>query len=234
MPKFIDLTGKKFGRLHVLYKDVEISDKRIRWIVKCTFCNLIFSVRSNNLISRKTERCIQCKQTPSENELLNKQIGEFKVLKFDGFYGNPKSGWWIVQHNNGLIKKVKTSSLNNKRSLTKIFKTDIDSSISVLYRKYKDAARKRNLNFELDINEFSKLIFNNCHYCGSAPSNIQKSKNVKKTPLKYNGIDRMNNLYGYIKTNVVTCCIVCNRGKSNLEYNEWINYLQNLVNNFKM
>jgi len=40
------------------------------------------------------------------------------------------------------------------------------------------------------------------------------------------GIDRMNNEVGYIITNVVPCCKICNWCKSNLtiqEFREWIN-----------
>jgi hypothetical protein len=44
-------------------------------------------------------------------------------------------------------------------------------------------------------------------------------------PITYNGIDRVDSTKGYFNENVVSCCKVCNRAKSNLsldEFKEWI------------
>jgi len=232
MPKFVNLTGEKFGRLEVLHLDKETKDKRTRWIVNCSLCNIKFSIRSNNLISSKVQRCGQCRLTPDESEWIGKTIGDFTILKFDGFYGKIKTGWWIAKHKDGSIRKIKTSSLKDKRALKHLNKDNVNSSICELYRKYKYGASKRNLTFELELNDFSCLIFDNCFYCESEPSNIQKSKNKNRYPIKYNGIDRKNNLIGYTKENVVTSCITCNRAKSNLTYESWINYIQKLTNSF--
>jgi hypothetical protein len=229
MPHFLDLSGKTFGRLIVLHQDKTSTDKRIRWVVKCNLCQNVFSIRSNNLISRNVKRCIHCKATPNEKDFVGKVINDFTIIKFDGFYEN--QGWWIVKYKNGEERRVKTSSLKNKRSLKKVNKNDFDSSISELYRKYSHSAKKRKLDFNIDVSYFSKIIFENCFYCGDKPSNIQKSKNNNKIPLKYNGIDRKNNELGYIKDNVVSCCRICNRAKSNLHYKKWIDYIVRISKN---
>ena len=41
----------------------------------------------------------------------------------------------------------------------------------------------------------------------------------------YNGIDRKNSNLGYSLENIVPCCFICNRGKSNMNYEDWKNYL---------
>ena len=41
----------------------------------------------------------------------------------------------------------------------------------------------------------------------------------------YNGIDRLDNNEGYLPSNVVTCCKICNRAKHSLtvvEFLEWV------------
>ena len=65
---------------------------------------------------------------------------------------------------------------------------------------YKYTARKRNLYFHLTRKEFNILVFSPCYYCGD------KGK-------KENGVDRVNNDNGYIASNCVSCCKLCNRMK---------------------
>jgi hypothetical protein len=41
----------------------------------------------------------------------------------------------------------------------------------------------------------------------------------------YNGIDRKNNRLGYFSANVVSCCVVCNKAKRTMPYEEFVAYL---------
>ena len=87
-------------------------------------------------------------------------------------------------------------------------------------------------------------------HCGLAPGMssviannlVSKLKNPKTgkirsgIPITYNGIDRIDSTKGYFNDNVVSCCKVCNRAKSNLsleDFKQWAAnlYLKTIKNN---
>lgn len=92
-----------------------------------------------------------------------------------------------------------------------------------LYQDYKNGAQKRNLAFELDMDQFRTLTKGNCFYCGDPPSNAYKAThgNYNGTYI-YNGVDRIDNKTGYILDNVVPCCKSCNYMKHTLGYSDFI------------
>ena len=104
----------------------------------------------------------------------------------------------------------------------------INSPIKSLYGSYKRGAINRNLCFELTMDEFKNLIFQNCNYCGIEPEQIFKKKDMKNSVI-YNGIDRRDNDLGYTLDNSVTACKYCNLGKSifkEADFIKWINRLK--------
>lgn len=101
---------------------------------------------------------------------------------------------------------------------------------AILY-VYKKHAKDRGLDFNLEYDYFKDLTKGDCHYCGIEPIQVYQLKNPKTgkirsgVPVVYNGIDRVDSTKGYFNDNVVTCCKICNRAKSNLsldEFREWI------------
>ncbi len=82
----------------------------------------------------------------------------------------------------------------------------------------------------LAIEEFYELSQMPCYYCNKLRSNkcVKKYKNIdnmQKSLYLYNGIDRIDNLKGHTIDNVVPCCKYCNFAKSNLnleEFQDWI------------
>jgi hypothetical protein len=93
--------------------------------------------------------------------------------------------------------------------------------------RYKRAAERRCLCWELNADEFSNFIKLNCHYCGVPPSLEVKSTFHK---MKVNGVDRKDNSIGYKISNCLPCCEVCNRAKNDLTYDEFIDYIQRIKN----
>ena len=67
-----------------------------------------------------------------------------------------------------------------------------------------------------------------CYYCGNKPKQVMRDK-TSFGHYTYNGIDRKNKNKGYIESNCVTCCKICNRAKSDLNIKEWNIYIQRLV-----
>jgi hypothetical protein len=107
---------------------------------------------------------------------------------------------------------------------------DGEASINALFSLYKRGAKERNYKFGLTKKYFISLINGNCYYCNAKPSN--KFINSNNTgQLIYNGIDRVNNMEGYILGNVVSCCKRCNRAKSDMTYSEFINWIKNICKN---
>ncbi len=80
---------------------------------------------------------------------------------------------------------------------------------NTIWRRYaglKGAAKFYNKDFELTQEYYEHLVHNNqCFYC-SGP-----------LPVVGYGIDRLNNLVGYIVGNCVPCCEACNEKKGRLE-----------------
>ena len=57
--------------------------------------------------------------------------------------------------------------------------------------------------------DFANIIFKKCFYCGCEPSNSDKNFRTGEIT-KYNGVDRVDNLKGYVLNNCVPCCEKCN------------------------
>jgi len=138
--------------------------------------------------------------------------------------------------------RLKTISLNNIRNgnsnscgLSPCRGTERDKDVEVGHRAilyvYKKHAKDRGFTFDLDYDYFKELTKGNCHYCGIEPVQVYQLKNPKTgkirsgVPIYYNGIDRVDSSKGYAKENVVTCCKVCNRAKSNMSLEDFKNWI---------
>jgi hypothetical protein len=107
------------------------------------------------------------------------------------------------------------------------------AAINIVFRNYKNTAKRKELEFSLSVDEFKKIIFDKCIYCGSPPQQSKFSgeskKNKKDMFLSYNRIDRINNNIGYIKENCKSCCHMCNAAKSDHSLEEFKKWIKNLI-----
>lgn len=109
---------------------------------------------------------------------------------------------------------------------------DNQGAINLVYRHYRSNAKKRNLDFNLSLDEFRKFIFSNCNYCGVEPQPSIFAANQKyrrNMTISYNGVDRINNSLGYSLSNCVACCSNCNTAKSDSSFEEFTNWIKRLV-----
>lgn len=105
-----------------------------------------------------------------------------------------------------------------------------DPNVYRYFLSYQYWAKKRNLIFELTLDDFAKLIVSNCFYCGVEPAiYLPHKKKSSALPEKRNGVDRANSSEGYNKENCVSCCKVCNFAKNNLPLVEFQSWLRQLV-----
>lgn len=87
-----------------------------------------------------------------------------------------------------------------------------------LYPMYRNNARKRNIFFDLSIEEFEKLIPSNCFYCSD----------------KSNGIDRWDSNIGYVFDNCVPCCKECNFLKNNTNPDLFVSRIGKMYETLKL
>jgi hypothetical protein len=72
-----------------------------------------------------------------------------------------------------------------------------------LYKHYVRMCRRKNVFWELSVEQFHKLTSAPCIYCEKPPLQISRA-------YKYNGIDRLDPKRGYVPANVAPCCKECN------------------------
>lgn len=234
---FIDLTGMKFGKLTALKIDKEEINKSgtkyTYWLCKCD-CNKETSVDGNALRSGHTKSC-GC-ENHKIKDITGQRFGKLIAKKY--LYTERK------KYENGEYSVVywlcdcdcKKTAICDSRGLLKgnikscgCLHDGSKASFNEIFSKYRVGAKKRNLEFSLDKEEFKLFIDANCHYCGAEPSQIAKSG----IPYLYNGIDRIDSLIGYTKDNLVTSCIKCNRMKAAISYDEFIFNIFSIYLNMK-
>jgi len=111
-----------------------------------------------------------------------------------------------------------------------------------VFLDYKYKAIKRRLSFLLSFEEFKEIASLNCIYCGKEPrafnvylnnANLPHREGITKNMadrswIKYNGVDRIDNLRGYEKDNCAPCCTMCNSFKSDYSQQEFLEHITKL------
>lgn len=170
------------------------------------------------------------------NYMLGMQINDWKILQIRP---NKKKGYVLAQCVCGKIKEVTGRSIRTETSKNCGCKKGIklrnkqripgtDSALRACFSLYRANARRKNLQFDLNIDEFKEITSKNCYYCNIKPSNRnQRHKYI----YYYNGIDRVDNNKGYIKNNIVPCCTQCNTKKGAITLdiiNKILEFLKNV------
>ena len=95
--------------------------------------------------------------------------------------------------------------------------------------RYKHGAETRNLEWNLTDADLDVLFFDPCFYCGLPPSNVCNQRGSNGS-FVYSGIDRKENSIGYIMSNVVSCCKMCNQSKRDLKLDDFVSWIDRLAN----
>ena len=107
-----------------------------------------------------------------------------------------------LQLEQGMRKKVRVSSCRYPRKL------------KGKYSEIRSNAKVRGIRFSLTQEKVFQLCSAPCRYCGT------------KGP---GGIDRIDSSKGYVQGNVVPCCWMCNRMKSNSDKESWYEHMQKIL-----
>jgi hypothetical protein len=95
-----------------------------------------------------------------------------------------------------------------------------------LYRQYIGGAKHRNISWNLELEDFSRIVKQNCHYCGIQPGH---QRGLRGITTLVNGIGRMDSSGGYEPGNVVPCCSDCNRAKGTIPYQSFLNWVRRIA-----
>lgn len=126
---------------------------------------------------RNNKHCIECLQLKARLYLQDPVHKEQAKIR---------SANWNAQHPNEVRARLKKYRVQPKTR----------------WQRAKSAAKKRQKEFFLSLEEFFVLIEQPCYYCDNF---------LGKKTTTLSGLDRIDNSKGYTIDNVIPCCGVCNR-----------------------
>lgn len=103
-----------------------------------------------------------------------------------------------------------------------------DAGVRQVWNLYRFKARRKRLEFTIEVAEFESLLFRPCHYCGGAPSNMAR-RDSSAGGVLYNGIDRIDSAKGYTTGNMVPCCGICNTMKNTLSPERFLEHVRKIL-----
>ena len=162
---------------------------------------------------------------------LNKENADSIICLFNQGYRTVEIGKILNLTRGQMVSifskfKIKPISYYTEEMKVKHISKD-NSAEKSIYRVYVNNSTRNNVKFELTIEDFGNLIFKNCHYCDSEPEKLTRNKGIKK---KYNGIDKKYPKLGYVLSNCVPCCWECNRIKSDIPYDKFLDKINKIYN----
>jgi len=231
--KILDLKWKRFWRLLVLDQQWLTKNWNKLWKCLCDCWNEKL-ISSSHLINKQTVSC-WCKRSSPIIDIKWKKINKLTAIKLDRkekdtYYRECRCDCWNT-------KVVSSSKLTRWiiKSCWCLWKENIRkpewlAPAYQIYRGYKRNANDKWRNFEISFDDFLEITQKECIYCWRhqiSSTNIKTSRAV----YKYNWIDRVDNSRWYEKDNIVPCCKRCNKAKSTLSKNEFLELIEMIYKN---
>lgn len=229
------IVGQVYGELRVVdYQEGERLLKD-RFLCECTTCGRQTSVRKYSLIGKckNTRYCAECSNKRYTPDRVGEIHGRLTIIARDRKVGNKRHfkarcqcghvGTWEMDI---IREKSHSTECWHRSEAERQYRSEPKTLLECLFRTYRSGAEQRGHKFDLTLEVFGILVKENCHYCGGEPQTTIKNALAE---LLYNGIDRKDNSKGYLKTNVLPCCTLCNRGKGKMSYKafkKWIKQLK--------
>lgn len=145
-----------------------------------------------------------------------------KIIEYDETSGKHIAQCQCGIFIQGFLKTLKKKALCNTCAALARKKSPKELITNRVYQTYYRSAKKRKLKFKLTKPEVRAIIFLPCYFCKTSPASTQKDFKG----FMYNGIDRLDPNIGYILSNCVSCCWVCNDMKGVLSVNEFLKKCQ--------
>lgn len=236
--KYLIKEGDQFGSLVVIKTNL----KNSKSLTRCV-CGIEKLHRNSDLFLGRIKSCGKRVCFNKFKDLTNQKFSYLLVKSMaDGRASNGSLLWncecvcgklLIVSSKHLLSKSTKSCGCLSVKIRINIdmLKSPIELLVNSLYSSYERSAKSRNFSFDLEKDDFQKLIFENCFYCGSPPDKIYDAYRMHNCEIVYySGVDRKNSDLGYSKENCVSCCWFCNRAKLNSKYEDWIAWIKKIKN----
>jgi len=172
---------------------------------------------------------------PRKSQKIGKKIGRLTVLSTTKKFFKDKPYTFYIcicdcgkQITTSLIRAKSCGCLQRDNLAERSRKELGWASKRAMWNYYRTNAKARDYSWELEYDQFLKLIQMPCEYCGVEPSDLFETPDGDKCVKS--GIDRVNNVIGYHIDNVVPCCKICNRAKGTLDidtFKKWISRIKN-------
>lgn len=191
-------------------------------------------------------------------DLIGKKIHRLLVLEKlpDSFDKGYKIAWWKVRCDCGNIKSIRQNQLtgaNPTKSCGCFYKETRatcskprlplgEHAFNSLINSYKTRAKKKNMAFELSREDFRTITSQSCFYCGVEPYKLFKPdweghasdrgkirRKIFNGGYIFNGIDRLDSSIGYLPSNCVACCEICNKAKRDLSVGDFIEWIRRIA-----
>ena len=214
----------------------------------CSVCCKVFSMESFQGLHGETKTCSACREANKRadekrdaehvKELArkNEKKPERKAVKLAWKELNYEkvAKYWIDARKklieNDLEGYLKKNAENAKKwrdaNPEKCEKSNKERSENINYHfvTYKRSAETKQLDFKLTKGDFIEMVESECHYCG-----IIQEKG-------FNGVDRLDSdsNKGYIMSNCVSCCEMCNFMKGCLGPTIFINRIEHITTHLKI
>ena len=153
-------------------------------------------------------------------DLTCRRFGKWEVLKYLG------ASTWRCRCECGREKPITGWRLNTTKSCGRCSNSlpGAEAAFRAVFETYRRNAQRGQRLFNLSEFEARTLFASPCHYCGRAPQAMRKVR-YHASGFVYNGIDRVDNLQGYVEGNCVACCSICNRMKFQLSANDFVKHV---------
>ncbi len=238
----IDHTNQRFGRLLALRP---LPTPTGMWLFQCDCGVTVRRMIGDTLKSAKNGYIPACRTCNTESkrqfnleDFTGQRFGDLVAVSPTEHYRGSFRMWTFQCQCGQMVERVPAdvravvnrghkASCPTCRQPSRLLEGD-SAVIHRILTEYRNGARIRSLEFALNDNDIRTLVTGNCFYCGMPPSR-KFQRGPKSHILLVNGIDRMNNRVGYVLSNVVSCCWECNRTKRDAPFDEWMNWLNRIV-----
>lgn len=237
------LINKKYNKLTIVEYIGLNKDKKRLFNFKCDCGNT--KIIPLTLVKNNITKSCGCLSKKYFRDLTGKRFNELIVIKYldkdnsnnHRYLCRCTCGKEIISQGSDVkMGKVKSCGHLKYKNQQELFLKDPYKNIKLMiYNDYKIKAKRRNYQFDLDIELFYTLIEQKCYYCGIHNSNVRQVKRkIKNVTYQYNGIDRINNDLGYTKDNVVSCCKLCNQAKHRMSIDSFKNWIKRIYEHLEL
>jgi hypothetical protein len=224
-----DLSGMIFGDWKVIQRLENTLDNKKLWLCECK-CGAIKKVVTSYLKCGLSKRCQSC---GSKQTWVSRKKNKYTALdslivaqRYNSGEASTKLAREYQIRASTVLKYVKNHGFKARTIQehgTRRRKPPGISGFNRIYKYYKKGAKYKYREFFLSKEQFRGLVEKPCFYCGSEPYNKAITSAGVFT---YSGVDRVDSGVGYILENVVPCCTVCNRAKSDMSFDNFIWWIE--------